>query len=314
MATRQSSSRKIKRSKILKQENIQGGENMRSMTGYAIIKENGGTPVSIEIKSYNSRYLELNITLPSFLDSLEPFLHALITKKAIRGKVDVIVKAYPSPKDINLTIDRDIACVYMKELKALSEELEIPFDIGMELLLKQSGVVKQELNTDIESWKKILSNVLEKCFKEFDKGRLIEGEALLKDMIKQAELIQDELIKIKKYSVQMDECFKDTVKMRFYEVLGEDGDDKRAMQEVAALLVRFTINEELVRLESHIGLLKEELSKDGPVGRRLDFICQEIMRETNTIGAKNQMKEITPSVISIKTAVENIREQVKNVE
>lgn len=288
---------------------------MKSMTGYALVKETvDGIPISLEIKSYNSKYLELNIVLPQFLTSLEPVLYALIAKKAIRGKVEVVVKAHYSPKDVNLTIDREIALAYIKELKLLSEDVGISFDIGVDILLKQSGIVKYELNTDTEAWKKRILIVLEKCFKEFDKGRIIEGEVLLKDIIKQTELIHDELIKIKKYSVQMDEYFKEIVTSRFIEIIGEDGDKDRAMQEVATLLVRFTINEELVRLESHINLLNEELSKEGPVGRRLDFICQEIMRETNTIGAKNQMKEITPSVISIKSCVENIREQVKNVE
>ncbi len=288
---------------------------MKSMTGYALVKETvDGIPISLEIKSYNSKYLELNIVLPQFLTSLEPVLYALIAKKAIRGKIEVVVKAHYSPKDVNLTIDREIALAYIKELKLLSEDVGISFDIGVDILLKQSGIVKYELNTDTEAWKKRILIVLEKCFKEFDKGRIIEGEVLLKDIIKQTELIHDELIKIKKYSVQMDEYFKEIVTSRFIEIIGEDGDKDRAMQEVATLLVRFTINEELVRLESHINLLNEELSKEGPVGRRLDFICQEIMRETNTIGAKNQMKEITPSVISIKSCVENIREQVKNVE
>ncbi len=259
---------------------------MRSMTGYALTKENDGNPLSVEIKSYNSRYLELNITLPAFLNSLEPFLHALVAKRIVRGKVEVIVRAYPSPKDINLTINKELAQIYMKELNELATELKVNCDVGMELLLKQSGVVKQDLDTDIEAWKKKLFNVFERCFKEYDKAKLIEGDSLLKDMISHTNLIKDEVGKIKKYSVQMDECFKEIVKRRFFEVLGEDADEGRAMQEVAALLVRFTINEEIVRLESHISLLEEELAKDGAVGRRLDFICQEIIREANTIGAK----------------------------
>lgn len=285
------------------------------MTCYAHVKETvDGIPISVEIKSYNSKYLELNIVLPQFLNSIEPYLHALVTKKSLRGKIEVVIKTSQSPKDVKLAIDKEVASIYMKELKSLASELDIPFDIGMDAILHQSGVVKYELETDTEAWKKRVATVLDKCFKEFDAGRLIEGETLLKDMIKQTELIHDELLKIKKYSVQMDECFKETVRARFSELVGEDVNEERIMQEVASMLIRFTINEELVRLESHIGLLKEELAKEGAVGRRLDFICQEIMREANTIGAKNQMKEITPFVICIKTCVENIREQVKNVE
>ena len=288
---------------------------MKSMTCYAHVRDTvDGIPISVEIKSYNAKYLELNIVLPQFLNSIEPYLHALVNKKICRGKVEVVIKTSQSPKDIKLTIDRELASIYMNELKDLAVELKIPFDIGMEALLRQSGVVKYELETDTEAWKRRVATVMDKCFKDFEAGRLIEGEALLKDMIKQTELIHDELLEIKKYSVQMDECFKETVRARFRDLVGEGVNEERVMQEVASMLIRFTINEELVRLESHIALLKEELSKEGAVGRRLDFICQEIMREANTIGAKNQMKEITPFVICIKTCVENIREQVKNVE
>lgn len=288
---------------------------MKSMTSYALIKETiDGLPLSIEIKSYNSKYLELGITLPPFLSSLEPYVHSLIAKKVLRGKVDVFIKTYNSTKDVKVSVDKDMASFYIKELKEVSEELKIPFDIGMELLLKQGGIIRYELETDVEEWKRRLSMGIEKCFIEFDRARMVEGDALLRDVIKQADIIEDEVAKIKKYSIQMDEIFKETVKARFYEVLGQEGDQDRAMQEVAALLVRFTINEELVRLESHMELLKGELYKEGAVGKRLDFICQEIMREANTIGAKNQMKEVTPFVISIKSHVENIREQIKNVE
>jgi TIGR00255 family protein len=288
---------------------------MKSMTGYSYVEDTiENSFVSVEIKSYNSKYLELDVSLPNFLSSFEAFIHSFIAKKKIRAKMGVVIKAFHSSQEAQISINREIAASYINELKEVSAELDIPFNADIELLLKQSGILKYEIKTDREAWERRLTVMLNRCFHFYDQVRLAEGEALLKDIQNQASLIEEELTKIEKSASKMDEYFKESVKERFLEVVGNDYDEQRIMQEVASLLVRFTINEEVVRLKSHLVLLREELEKDGAVGKRLDFISQEIMREVNTIGAKNQLNEITPSVIMIKSCVENIREQVKNVE
>lgn len=288
---------------------------MRSMTGYALVEDTiENSFVSVEIKSYNSKYLELDVTVPNFLSSFEPFIHSFIAKKKVRAKMGIVIKAFHSSQEAQITINREIATSYINELKEVSADLDIPFALNIELLLKQSGVLKYEIKTDKEAWERRLTVMLNRCFHFYDQVRIAEGGALLKDIENQANLIEEELAKIEQYASKMDEYFKETVKARFLEVVGNDYNEERVMQEVAALIVRFTINEEVVRLKSHLVLLRNELEKDGAVGKRLDFISQEIMREINTIGAKNQLNEITPSVIMIKSCIENIREQVKNVE
>ena len=288
---------------------------MRSMTGYALVEDTiENSFVSVEIKSYNSKYLELDVTVPNFLSSFEPFIHSFIAKKKVRAKMGIVIKAFHSSQEAKITINREIATSYINELKEVSADLDIPFALNIELLLKQSGVLKYEIKTDKEAWERRLTVMLNRCFHFYDQVRIAEGGALLKDIENQAALIEEELAKIEQYASKMDEYFKETVKARFLEVVGNDYNEERVMQEVAALIVRFTINEEVVRLKSHLVLLRNELEKDGSVGKRLDFISQEIMREINTIGAKNQLNEITPSVIMIKSCIENIREQVKNVE
>ena len=288
---------------------------MRSMTGYALVEDTiENSFVSVEIKSYNSKYLELDVTVPNFLSSFEPFIHSFIAKKKVRAKMGIVIKAFHSSQEAQITINREIATSYINELKEVSADLDIPFALNIELLLKQSGVLKYEIKTDKEAWERRLTVMLNRCFHFYDQVRIAEGGALLKDIENQAALIEEELAKIEQYASKMDEYFKETVKARFLEVVGNDYNEERVMQEVAALIVRFTINEEVVRLKSHLVLLRNELEKDGSVGKRLDFISQEIMREINTIGAKNQLNEITPSVIMIKSCIENIREQVKNVE
>ena len=288
---------------------------MRSMTGYALVEDTiENSFVSVEIKSYNSKYLELDVTVPNFLSSFEPFIHSFIAKKKVRAKMGIVIKAFHSSQEAQITINREIATSYINELKEVSADLDIPFALNIELLLKQSGVLKYEIKTDKEAWERRLTVMLNRCFHFYDQVRIAEGGALLKDIENQANLIEEELAKLEQYASKMDEYFKETVKARFLEVVGNDYNEERVMQEVAALIVRFTINEEVVRLKSHLVLLRNELEKDGAVGKRLDFISQEIMREINTIGAKNQLNEITPSVIMIKSCIENIREQVKNVE
>jgi TIGR00255 family protein len=288
---------------------------MKSMTGYALVEDTiENSFISVEIKSYNSKYLELDVTLPNFLSSFEAFVHSFIVKKKVRAKMGIVIKAFHSSQEAQISINREIAKSYIEELKSVATDLDIPFTADIELLLKQSGILKYEIKTDRQAWERKLTVMLNRCFHFYDQVRLAEGEALLKDIQNQALLIEEELKKIEQYSSKMDECFKETIKLRFLEVVGNDYNEERVMQEVAALLVRFTINEEIVRLKSHIVLLKTELEKQGAIGKRLDFISQEIMREINTIGAKNQLNEITPSVIMIKSCVENIREQAKNVE
>ena len=285
------------------------------MTGYALVEDTiENSFVSVEIKSYNSKYLELDVTVPNFLSSFEPFIHSFIAKKKVRAKMGIVIKAFHSSQEAQISINREIATSYISELKEVSADLDIPFALNIELLLKQSGVLKYEIKTDKEAWERRLTVMLNRCFHFYDQVRIAEGGALLKDIENQAALIEEELAKIEQYASKMDEYFKETVKARFLEVVGNDYNEERVMQEVAALIVRFTINEEVVRLKSHLVLLRNELEKDGAVGKRLDFISQEIMREINTIGAKNQLNEITPSVIMIKSCIENIREQVKNVE
>ncbi len=288
---------------------------MKSMTGYALVEDTiENSFVSVEIKSYNSKYLELDVSLPNFLSSFEPFIHSFIAKKKVRAKMGVSIKAFHSSQEAQISINREIASSYIKELREIASELDIPFTANIELLLKQSGILKYEIKTDREAWERRLTAMLNRCFYFYDQVRSKEGDALLRDIENQTFLIEEELKKIEQFSYKMDEYFKETVKARFLEVVGDDYNEERVMQEIAALLVRFTINEEVVRLKSHLELLRAELKKDGAVGKRLDFISQEIMRETNTIGAKNQLNEITPSVIMIKSCIENIREQAKNVE
>ena len=155
---------------------------------------------------------------------------------------------------------------------------------------------------------------MEKALNQFVADREREGNNLCKDILKMADKIEKCVSVFIEWQSKMEEIFKANILKRFEEVLGDNVDEQRAMQETAALLVKYTINEEIVRLKSHISALKKEIEDNPAPGRKLDFICQEMNREINTIGSKNQISEVGAAVITAKDALENIREQIRNIE
>ena len=196
----------------------------------------------------------------------------------------------------------------------MAEAAGISSEIDINRFSEKEGVITIERNIDIPAWENILLPIFEETFIKYDKTRLDEGSALKKDILSNLDRIYSSLKTIKKYAPKMEEIFCQNIKEKFTELLGSEINEQRIMQEVAVMLVKYTINEEIVRLEAHCNSLSHELKKNEPIGKKLDFICQEINREINTIGSKNQMIEMAQSIIEVKDALENIREQSRNVE
>lgn len=288
---------------------------MKSMTGYALTEKTvDGAFISIEMKSYNAKYLDIYLNIPFWLNSLEASFRNFFAEKISRGKIEISIKIKDSGTSIKILTNKTIATSYMTAISELAEEIGLSGNIGMDLILKQEGVLQAERNVDAEEWEKKLLPLLEETFKKYDKTRIEEGKALEKDIKENLNIIYSALKIIKEHAPQMEQIFTQTIKTRFQELAGNQIDEQRIMQEVAAMLVKYTINEELVRLEAHAGSLTAVLKKKEPVGKKIDFICQELNREINTIGSKNQMLEIGKAVIDIKDSVENIREQGRNAE
>lgn len=286
------------------------------MTGYAyeeVNSENG--TISVEIKSYNSRFLDLTINLPSFLSRLENPFREICSSCILRGKVDVYIKIKENNSGVNVKVDTVAAKAYAEALKQIAIVLGKPsVEVPLQFIAAQDGVLVSEHNYDIESYRSRIEPVLSTTLKQFILDREREGENLKKDVFSQINKLEESYRIFNEWMPKMEESFKQNIQKKFTEMLGDNIDEQRIMQETAALLIKYTINEEVVRLASHIEALKNELNTNPAPGRKIDFICQELNREINTIGSKNQFTEVGAQVIVAKNALENIREQTRNIE
>lgn len=288
---------------------------MKSMTGYAFTEEiKNNISISVEIKSYNSRFLDLSINQPYWLSRLETRLREYVASKVQRGKIELIVRIKEYSSEIVVTPDLEAAKAYYAASLSIAQALNLNETIPLSLVLSQEGVLKSERILEVEEYWENINPVLEKTFVDFQAARIAEGEHLYKDISSMILRLENDLEVIKKFVPTMEQQFKDAIKNRFLEILGANIDEQRVLQETAALMVKYTINEEVVRLAAHLTSLKKELSENPSPGRKVDFICQEINREINTIGSKNQTIEIGQIVIDAKDALENIREQMRNIE
>lgn len=289
---------------------------MKSMTGYGYKEiSNENLFLSVEIKSWNSRFLDLSVYLPSFLGRLEKQIREKCASLILRGKVDLNIKLKEKNSDITVNVDENAAKAYSEAIKSVASALNYNSEnISISLIINQEGVLSVQKNTDFEKYWTLIEPVLNEALTEFSEDRSREGENLKKDLLEKLERIEQSENIFKSWIPKMEGAFRENLENRFNELLGENYDEQRVMTEIAALLVKYTISEEVVRLQSHIDALKSEIQNNPAPGRKIDFICQEMNREINTIGSKNQFLEVGQAVIEAKDALENIREQAKNVE
>lgn len=288
---------------------------MKSMTGYAYAEQIvDQTTISVELKSYNSRYLDLSIHLPSWLGRIEPKLRELISETILRGKVELSLRIRESSSSLVISSDPGAAKAYAHAIREVADSIGIPGMIPLQLVVAQEGVLSSERVVDMDRYWNMVELVVKSALGEFEAFRIREGDKLSADIHTMMTRIGDAVSLITGFVPQMEERFRETIRTRFMEVLGNEIDEQRILQETASLLVKYTINEELVRLNAHLEALSDEVRNNPAPGRKCDFICQEINREINTIGSKNQILEVGQAVISAKDALENIREQTRNIE
>ena len=289
---------------------------MNSMTGYGYkeaIVEN--TQISVEIKSVNNRFLDLNVNIPSFLNPLESKIRKIISEKIIRGKVDVTIRVKDMDSTAKVSADPQAAIMYRDAISKINEALGCKSeDIPLSLIINQDGVLTITHEYDAQSYWIKIQGVFDEVFEQYIKDRSREGENLKKDLLAKLDVLDKCAAFFKEWQPKMEEKFKEQITTRFTELLGDNVDQNRIMTEVAAMMVKYTINEEIIRLHSHLSAMRKEFEENPVPGKRIDFICQEANREINTIGSKNQFTEVGEMVINAKDALENIREQSKNVE
>lgn len=285
------------------------------MTGYSYVEKTlPKATISVEIKSVNSRFLDLSINLPPFLNSIESFFRSLICEKIVRGKVDVNIRIKELESDAKIVADTALATSYLQAIQKVAEATGFSKEIPLSLIISQPGVLTSDKNYDAENYKNLILPIFNESLKIFVDDRIREGENLKKDLLLKLEKLEECAEFFKSFQPKMENFFKETITKKFKELLQENYDENRVMTETASLLVKYTINEEIVRLSSHLCAMKNEILENPVPGKKLDFLCQEINREINTIGSKNQFAEVGAVVIKAKDSIENIREQSKNVE
>ena len=288
---------------------------MTSMTGYAYSEaENKDSSVSVEIKSVNARFLDVTINLPPYLNRLEKRFREAIAEKIVRGKVDVFIRVKETNADCTVTADIPAAKFYARAILDIASAVGAQKNDILSIVASQPGVLKTEMTYDMEKYRNMIFPVFTDALESFCDDRKREGENLACDIEEKLETLFHAADFFKKRQGEMESLFKKQIAQKFNELLGDAADEQRIMTETAAMIVKYTINEEVVRLQSHLEALKNEMLTNAAPGKKIDFLCQEINREINTIGSKSQFADVSAQVIAAKDALENIREQARNVE
>lgn len=292
---------------------------IRSMTSFGRSNSEEGKKrvFTVEMKSVNSRYLDVNIRMPKSIISLEEEIRKMISNSLNRGKVDVFIniKNYNEGAGVP-KVDINLAQGYLQCLKEIEEKLNIKNDISVMQIARFPEVItmieeEDKIDEIWEELKPLISSSLDMMINM----REVEGEKLKEDILIKINQIEDLVSKVEEFADSIPKIFKQKLEERLKDLLGNvEVDENRIATEVCILADKATVDEEIIRLNSHINQVRETLKLNEPIGRKLDFIVQEMNRETNTIGSKSSDIKMTNIVIDIKNILEKIREQVQNIE
>lgn len=290
---------------------------IKSMTGFGRGNyEIDGRKYTVEIKSVNHKYSDVSVKLPRVLISLEDGIRKKVSSNISRGKVDVFVTFEDySEKVTNIRINKPLAKEYLKQLKELAEETGLEFSPSVLEISKLPDILKLEDSDDEDLISNELNVATQDAINNFVEMRQQEGEKLVVDMKKRINWIEGKVEEISTFSSTLVPEYIEKLQNRVKEYLKTDVvDEARLAQEIVIYSDKCSIEEEITRLRSHISQFNHLLQENSPIGKKFDFLVQEMNREVNTIGSKANCLEITNRVIEIKTEIENIREQVQNIE
>lgn len=291
---------------------------VRSMTGFGRAKSAvDGLAITVELKSVNHRYFEFSSRLPRGYMFLDEKLNSFCRERISRGKLEASVMIEDNTEgNTVIEINDGYAAAYMDAIKKMSERYHIKNDVKMSSLIGNQElftVKKQSLPDET-----VIATVLktaEEAMNGFIAMRALEGERLKSDVLLRTDLISEKIAFIEERSPETVRAYRERLEQKIRELIGDTQvDEQRLLTETAVFADKVAVAEETVRLRSHIGQLRALLESDEPVGRKLDFIVQEMNREANTIGSKAQDIEIAHTVVDIKSEIEKIREQIQNIE
>ncbi len=286
------------------------------MTGYGY-KEYQDEKIrfTLEIKTYNNRYLDLILNLPAPLSPLESRVRSLVSSTIRRGRVEIYLRMKELEEDISLIVDEEAVKSYAGTLNRIREIAGIETPLSLGHLISMDGVIKTEKNRDIENYWILLEPLFADVLQQVREDRRREGASTAEDISRQVSFLESRVGEIETLAPGMEEQINRSLRDKFDDLLEGKADESRILSEIAVQLVRFDINEEIVRLKTHFENFRDVSAHDDePIGKKLDFLCQEINREINTIGSKSTLVEINQFVVEMKDSLEKVREQLRNVE
>lgn len=291
---------------------------IKSMTGYGSAKGvSGAIDITVELKSVNNRYLDCNIKMPRVYAAVEESLKSIVTRSISRGKVDVFVNIDTSKADnVSIKINKPVADAYMAVLKTISTEYGLPGNVSTIDLTRFPDVLQLEkTEADLEVLAVDMGSVLAAALHDFDAMRTREGANLSADISQRLNEVERLTNKVEELSPKTVADYRAKLEAKMTEVLqNRELDSNRILMEAAIFADRVAVSEETVRLKSHVEQLRTMLKSREPVGRKLDFLIQELNREANTIGSKGNDAEMARIVVDLKAEIEKIREQAQNIE
>lgn len=291
---------------------------VKSMTGFGrAVKELDGYVIAVELKSVNHRYFEFSSRCPRQYGFIEDKLKSFINSRVSRGKIECFVSIDAlNTESADVAVNNTLASAYVKALKEISSTYELKEDFGASTVARFPDVlVVKKADEDEEKIWNMVKSVAEDAVNRFIEMRSVEGKKMYDDVYSRSQFILDTVSFIEERSPETVQEYNDKLVERVHELLGDVTlDEGRILQEVAIYADKVAVAEETVRLRSHIDQLRKFLDSDEAVGRKMDFLVQEINRETNTIGSKCNDVAIARKVVDIKAEIEKIREQIQNIE
>ena len=291
---------------------------VKSMTGFGRCEiSEGDRKMTVEMKSVNHRYLDVAIKMPKKLNFFESAIRSLLKTYIQRGKVDVFI-TYEDLSEANTTLryNQALAAEYLKYLNQMAEEFHLEQDVKVSALSRYPEVlVMEEVQEDEEELWKLLEKAVKGACEQFVETRLREGENLKRDLLIKLDELLEHVAYVEERSPQIVAEYREKLTEKVKELLADTQmEESRIAAEVTIYADKICVDEEIVRLKSHIKHTKETLEKEDSVGRKLDFIAQEMNREANTILSKANDLEVSNHAIELKTGIEKVREQIQNIE
>lgn len=291
---------------------------IKSMTGFGRCEiQKYSRKFTVELKSVNHRYLDVNIRMPKKLNFFETAIRSLLKSYAARGKIDIFVTCEDlSQAQMSVKYNSSLAEEYMKYLKQMEKEFGLENDIRVSTLSRYPEVfTMEEQSEDEEELWNGLKEALEGAFKQFVETRKREGENLKKDILSKLDILSEQIEFIEERSPQIIAEYRTKLEDKMKELLADTQiEESRIAAEVILFADKICTDEEVVRLKSHISHMRNTLEEQDEIGRKLDFIAQEMNREANTILSKANDIEVSDRAIGLKTEIEKIREQIQNIE